>query len=74
MSRPNAPGEFAGAAYLRAALNVVRGVDAGAIARASSGNLPKVESRAGSHSDAVTSAIRTARLAALRAWMRSRPR
>jgi tRNA nucleotidyltransferase (CCA-adding enzyme) len=71
MSRPNASGEFAPAAYLRAALKVVKGVDAGAIARAGSRARTKAGSRAAGDPDAVTAAIRAARLAALRAWMRS---
>ena len=74
MSAPNAPAEFAPAPYLRAALKVVKGVDAGAIARASSAERTKDASRAVGESDAVTAAIRAARLAALRAWMRSRRR
>jgi tRNA nucleotidyltransferase (CCA-adding enzyme) len=72
MSRPNAPGEFVPAAYLRAALKVVKGVDAGAIARAASDTRTKTGSQAAEDSDALTAAVRAARLAALRAWMRSR--
>jgi tRNA nucleotidyltransferase (CCA-adding enzyme) len=74
MSRPDASGDFAPAAHLRAALEVVKGVDAGAIARPSPGARSKAGSRATGDRDAVTSAIRAARLAALRAWMRSRSR
>ena len=74
-------GDFAPAAYLRAALQIVKGVHAGTIAREVSGQsaagrksggprAPAPKSVKG-HGDAVTAAIRARRLTALRAWMRS---
>ena len=66
-------GEFPPAPYLRAALEVVKGVDAGAIARGISGKAPGARHSGGvsARSDALTKAIRAKRLAVLRAWMRS---
>ena len=67
MSASPPASEFAAARYLRAALGVVKGVDAGAIARA----VPtKSAVPAKAHSDAIALAVRAARLAALRAWKR----
>ncbi len=63
LSAPRAPGEFAAATCIRAALDVVKGVDAGAIARAVEG---KSAARRGERADAVAAAVRAARLAALR--------
>jgi len=82
LSGSTSAGEFAPAAYLRSALNVVRAVDAGAIARgladrsaaAGRSDRPRAKARkpgAKLKADAVTAAIRASRLAALRAWMRS---
>ena len=65
MSVTGAPGEFAAASHVRAALRIVKAVDAGAIARAASGK------SAAPRSDAITSAIRAKRLSALRAWKRA---
>jgi tRNA nucleotidyltransferase (CCA-adding enzyme) len=67
MSAPGAPDDFAPARCLTAALAVVKGVNAGAIARtagAKSG-LP-----ASARADTIAKAIRSARLAALREWKR----
>ena len=65
--QPGPASDFPAARYLRAALDVVKGVDAGAIARA-------VQRKSGlpakAHSDAIALAVRAARLAALRAWKR----
>jgi tRNA nucleotidyltransferase (CCA-adding enzyme) len=60
-----AEADYAPAAIVRKALAVVKGVDAGAIARrASRGG----ESAAADGDDAIASAVRAARLAALRDW------
>jgi len=69
MSGANGSGEFAAASWLRAALKVVKAVDAGAIARAASGKSRGPGKAA--QTDVVTAAIRAARLKALRGWMRS---
>ena len=53
------------ASHLRAALKIVKAVDAGAIARAAAGKSGT------SRSDAITAAIRAKRLSALRAWKRA---
>ena len=66
MSVAGAAGDFAAASHLRAALEVVKAVDAGAIARAASGK----SARRHPGRDAITSAIRAERLSALRAWKR----
>ena len=68
MSPPDAPDDFAPARYLRAALAVVKGVDAGAVARAATG---KAKLPAAERADTIAKAIRAARLAALRAWKRT---
>ena len=62
-SRPGGDGDYAPTALLREALEVVRGVDAAAVAR-------RAIERAGGtdRGDAVPAAVRRARLAALRAW------
>jgi len=67
MSASGAPDGFAPARTLRAALAVVKGVAAGAIARAATrrSRLPAAE-----RAIAIGKAIRAARLAALRAWKR----
>ena len=67
MFPPGAPDGFAPARHLRAVLAVLKGVDAGAIARVASGKsrLPAAE-----RADAIGKAIRAARLATLRAWKR----
>ena len=67
MSTPGVANDFAPAALLRAALDVVQGVDAGAIARAVPAKSRPVKDR----SDAIARAVRAARLAALRAWKRT---
>ena len=77
-ARNNPSGVFVPAPYVREALEVVKKVDAGAVARGVSGKPPagrsSAKARIPGKSDAVTAAIRAKRLAALRAWMRSRPR
>jgi len=65
MSANGATDDFAAASHLRAALKIVKGVDAGAIARSASGKSGV------SRSDAITTAIRARRLSALRAWKRA---
>ena len=65
MSAPDAPDDFAPARYLLSALAVVKGVPAGAIARAAAPGFP-----GSARADAIAKAIRSARLAALRAWKR----
>jgi tRNA nucleotidyltransferase (CCA-adding enzyme) len=64
-SRPGAPQDYPPAALLRRALAVVKAVDAGAIARAA-----KDRAGHGRREDAVSAAVRSARLKALRAWRR----
>jgi tRNA nucleotidyltransferase (CCA-adding enzyme) len=76
MSGMKTSAEFPPASYLRAALEVVKGVDAGAIARGLAGK-PLAARRTGDsgqaeRSDAVTKAIRAKRLSALSAWLGSR--
>jgi tRNA nucleotidyltransferase (CCA-adding enzyme) len=68
MAAPDAPDAFASARYMTAALAVVKGVAAGAIARvvAQESGLPGAE-----RADAIAKAVRAARLKALRAWMRA---
>lgn len=65
LSRPAAVGPYGPGTLLPAALEVVRGVDAGAIAR-------RVAGAAGKGPDAVPAAIRAARLRALRDWRAGR--
>jgi tRNA nucleotidyltransferase (CCA-adding enzyme) len=67
MSASRPAGDFGAARYVRAALDIVKGVDAGAIARAVPG---KSGVPAKAHPDAIALAVRAARLAALRAWKR----
>jgi len=67
LCRPDAAGEYAPARIVRAALAVVEGVDAGAIAR---GVVGKFEGKRDAGGDAVAVAVRAARLGALRAWRR----
>ncbi len=63
-SRPGAPQAYVPARILRDALAVVKGVDAGAVARAAA-------KRGGAaRDDAIAAAVRGARLKALRAWRR----
>jgi tRNA nucleotidyltransferase (CCA-adding enzyme) len=68
MSAPGTPEDFAPARCLLSALAVAKGVPAGAIARtaAAKSGLP-----ASARADAIARAIRSARLAALRAWKRA---
>ena len=68
LSAPGAPDDFVPARCLTAALAVVKGVNAGVIARtaAQTPGLP-----ASARADAIAKAIRLARLAALRAWRRA---
>jgi tRNA nucleotidyltransferase (CCA-adding enzyme) len=66
VSAPDAPDDFAPARYLLSALAVVKGVPAGAIARAAAPGFP-----GSARADAIAKAIRSARLAALRAWKRT---
>jgi tRNA nucleotidyltransferase (CCA-adding enzyme) len=68
MPGPGTPDEFAAAPFLRAALDVVKEVDAGAIARGVPGRSAKASV---GRSDAIAFAVRAARIAALRAWKRS---
>lgn len=63
-SRPGAPADYAPGAIVREAFQVVRGVDAGGIARDAT--------RRGRGTDFVAKEIRAARLTALRAWKRRR--
>ena len=65
MSTNGPTDDFAAASHLREALKIVKGVDAGAIARVASGKSGV------SRSDAITAAIRAKRLSALRAWKRA---
>ena len=65
MSATGATDDFVAASHLRAALKIVKAVDAGAIARAAAGKSGT------SRSDAITAAIRAKRLSALRAWKRA---
>jgi len=67
-SRPRAGSDYPPGALLRAALAVVKDVDAGAIAR-SAGN---VRGKKKSSVDPIAAAIRAARLKALRAWNATR--
>jgi tRNA nucleotidyltransferase (CCA-adding enzyme) len=67
MSAPHAPDEFAPSRYVLSALAVARRVPAGAIARTAAAT----EHPESVRSDAVAKAIRSARLAALRAWKRA---
>ncbi|MCC6870212.1 MAG: multifunctional CCA addition/repair protein [Burkholderiales bacterium] len=70
-SRPGAPAAYRPAAVFQEALAVVRGVDAGAIARAiRSGGAVAPEREASS----IAAAVRAARLRALRAWVGKRRR
>ena len=68
LRRVGASGEFAPARIVRAALDVVRGVDAGAVARRT-----RTQTRMGAtgRADAVGKAVRAARLRALRDWRRA---
>jgi tRNA nucleotidyltransferase (CCA-adding enzyme) len=67
-SAPRAPAGFAPAQFLRAALAVVKAVDAGATARAAAAS-PAIPAAA--RAAAIAKAVRARRLAALRAWKRS---
>ena len=67
MSAPDAPDDFAPSRYLLSALAVAKSVPAGAIARTTAAPGHPGSARA----DAVAKAIRSARLAALRAWKRA---
>ncbi|MEP7329951.1 MAG: multifunctional CCA addition/repair protein [Betaproteobacteria bacterium] len=72
-SRPGAAQDYPPATVLRDALAVVKSVDAGAIARQVVGGTGKsVSGRGRDPGDAIAKALRSARLAALRAWRRSR--
>jgi tRNA nucleotidyltransferase (CCA-adding enzyme) len=66
MSRPGADGEYAPANVLRSAFEVVRAVDVAAIARGVSA------AQADAAGEAIASAIRAARIKALRAWRNAR--
>jgi tRNA nucleotidyltransferase (CCA-adding enzyme) len=68
LSTPGAERNFLAGIHLRAALDVVKGVDAGAIARA----VAVAGTRSGDHADAVAAAVRAARLAALRRHRQTR--
>ena len=62
-SRPGKAQDYAPARLLREALAAVKGVDAGAIARATAAKAGE-----GRREDAIASAVRAARLSALRGW------
>ncbi|MEO8344857.1 MAG: multifunctional CCA addition/repair protein [Betaproteobacteria bacterium] len=66
-SWPGVPQDYPAAALLREALAVVKSVDAGAVAR-----MAGIGKSAPNSADAVASAVRAARLKALRAWRRNR--
>jgi tRNA nucleotidyltransferase (CCA-adding enzyme) len=66
LSRPGAPATYAPGVLVREALEVVQGVDAGAVATATVARAAKRGASAGS--DAIAKAVRAARLAALRRW------
>jgi tRNA nucleotidyltransferase (CCA-adding enzyme) len=68
MTAPGAPDDFAPARYMTAALAVVKGVAAGAIARAAA---QKPGLPASARADTIAKAVRSARLEALRAWKRT---
>jgi tRNA nucleotidyltransferase (CCA-adding enzyme) len=68
-SAPGAPDDFAPARWMTAALAVAKGVAAGAIARAAA---QKPGAAASGRATAIAKAVRSARLAALRAWKRAR--
>jgi len=67
MSLPGRAGEYAPAAHVRAALVVVKGVDAAAVAR----NVPRAKPAPAARDDAIAKAVRAARLKALRAWRKA---
>jgi tRNA nucleotidyltransferase (CCA-adding enzyme) len=67
MSRPGADGEYAPAHVLRSAFDVVRAVDVAAIARRVS-----AAAQADAAGEAIASAIRAARIKALRTWRNAR--
>ncbi len=73
-SRPGAAQDDAAGDVLREALEVVRNVDAGAVARrAAAANVQPVARTPGRDpANAIALAVRSARLAALRAWRRAR--
>jgi tRNA nucleotidyltransferase (CCA-adding enzyme) len=66
LSRPGAGSDYAPGEQLENALSVVKGVDAGAVAR----RVGSENAAAGSAANAIAAAIRAARLAALRNWRR----
>jgi tRNA nucleotidyltransferase (CCA-adding enzyme) len=68
LSLPGAGGGYEAARTVRAALAVVKGVDAGAIAR---GVIEKRGAGSLEYADATGKAVRRARLSALRVWRRS---
>ncbi len=69
LSRPGATGTYAPGEFVRAALATVRGVDAASIAR---GVAARREMQSAPPSDAIATALRAARLKALRDWRKSR--
>jgi len=70
-SRPGAPASYRPAALFREALAVVRGVDAGAVA----GSIrARAKAAAAGEASAIATAVRAARLRALRAWVGKRRR
>ncbi len=69
LSRPGARGSFAPGEFIRAALAVVRSVDAATIAR---GITTRRRTHDAPPSDAIAKAVRAARLKALREWRASR--
>ena len=67
MSLPGRAGDYASAAYIRAALVVVKGVDAAAVAR----DVRRAKRSRTQPNDAIAKAVRAARLKALRAWRKA---
>ncbi len=69
LSRPRARGTYAPGEFVRAAVEIVRGVDAASIARGVTAQRQRHEA---SPPDAIAKAVRAARLKALRDWKQSR--
>ena len=67
MSLPGRTGDYAAAAYVRAALVVVKGVDAAAVAR----NVQRARPARAEPDGAIAKAVRAARLKALGAWRKA---
>jgi tRNA nucleotidyltransferase (CCA-adding enzyme) len=67
LSRPGAGDVYAPGVHLERALEVVKAVDAGAVARRAGSDKPSAGNAA---ANAIAAAIRAARLSALRGWRR----